>query len=219
METKSHLVAPSLLSSNFLELANEIDMLNKSKADWFHLDIMDGRFVPNITFGFEIIKQIRTKTQKTLDTHLMIVEPEKYIERFREAGADIITVHYEASNHLHRLIYQIKETGAKAGVAINPHTPICVLEETLPFVDMVLIMSVNPGFGGQKFITTATDKVAKLDRIRKKHKYKFLIEVDGGVNLDTGKILLSAGANILVAGSFIFGSENPTKTIEQLKIL
>jgi ribulose-phosphate 3-epimerase len=160
-----HLVAPSLLSANFLKLGEEIAMINGSEADWFHLDIMDGMFVPNITFGFDIIKQIKSVSIKPLDVHLMIEKPERYIERFAVSGAGIITVHYEAANHLHRLVMQIKQAGAKAGVALNPHTPVSVLEEILPYVDMVLIMSVNPGFGGQKFIETAVGKVRKLKTV------------------------------------------------------
>ena len=214
-----HLVAPSLLSANFLRLAEEIKMANESEADWFHLDIMDGMFVPNITFGFDIIMQINKLASKPLDVHLMIEKPERYIEKFAEAGADIITVHYEAANHLHRLVMQIKETGAKAGVAINPHTPVICLEEILPYADMVLIMSVNPGFGGQKFIQTSVEKVRKLNLMKKDKNQSMLIEVDGGVNLETGKQLIDAGANVLVAGSFVFKSDNPTETIKKLKSL
>ncbi len=216
---KTHLVAPSLLSADFLRLAEEIKMVNKSEADWFHLDIMDGMFVPNITFGFDIIKQINKLANKPLDVHLMIEKPERYIEKFAEAGADLITVHYEAANHLHRLVMQIKETGSKAGVAINPHTPVTCLEEIIPYSDMILIMSVNPGFGGQKFIQTSVEKVRKLNLMRKEKNLSMLIEVDGGVNLDTGKQLIEAGANVLVAGSFVFKSNNPTETIKKLKSL
>ncbi len=214
-----HLVAPSLLSADFLRLAEEIKMVNESEADWFHLDIMDGMFVPNITFGFDIIMQINKLANKPLDVHLMIEKPERYIEKFAEAGADIITVHYEAANHLHRLVMQIKETGAKAGVAINPHTPVICLEEILPYADMVLIMSVNPGFGGQKFIQTSVEKVRKLNLMKKDKNPSMLIEVDGGVNLDTGKQLIDAGSDVLVAGSFVFKSDNPTETIKKLKLL
>ncbi len=217
--TKKHLVAPSMLSADFLHLAEEIDMVNRSEADWFHLDIMDGMFVPNITFGFDIIKQIKKLAGKPLDVHLMIEKPERYVERFASSGADIITVHYEAANHLHRLVMQIKDTGCKAGVAINPHTPVSVLEEILPYADMILIMSVNPGFGGQKFIPTATAKIEKLAKMRTECCPGLLIEVDGGVNLETGKELLKAGADILVAGSFIFKNDNPAGVISKLKAL
>lgn len=216
---RTHLVAPSLLSADFLHLVDELEMLNKSKADWIHLDIMDGNFVPNITFGFDIIKQINKVAKKDLDVHLMIEKPELYIERFANSGADILTVHYEANNHLHRLVMQIKDVGCKAGVAINPHTPVTVLEEIVRFVDMVLVMSVNPGFGGQKFIPNAIDKIKRLDEMKKLYGYDFLIEVDGGVNFETGKALLEAGANVLVAGSFVFNNEAPEQVIARLKEL
>ena len=215
----NHIVAPSVLSADFLHLADEIEMVNQSKADWFHLDIMDGKFVPNITFGFDIIKQINTLAKKPLDVHLMIVEPERYIERFAKAGADIITVHYEASVHLHRTLMQIKEAGAKAGIALNPHTPVSVLEEILPYADMVLIMSVNPGFGGQKFIETSVEKVSKLNKMKEMFNPGLIIEVDGGVNLETGARLVKAGATALVAGSFVFKSNSPIETIKELKAL
>lgn len=214
----SIIIAPSLLSANFLQLQADIDMLNESKADWLHLDIMDGRFVPNITFGMPIIKQIRSATQKVLDVHLMIVEPDKYLDDFCEAGADILTVHIEACVHLHRTIHRIKELGMKAGVSLNPHTPVSVLEDILPYVDLVLIMSVNPGFGGQKFIENTYEKVKKLREMATTKNASLIIEIDGGVTNKNAKALKNAGANALVAGSYVFGSENPKQAITSLKV-
>ncbi len=216
---RKDLVAPSVLSADFLHLADEIEMVNRSKADWFHLDVMDGMFVPNITFGFDIIAQINRLARKPMDVHLMIEKPERYIERFARSGADLITVHYEAAHHLHRVVMQIKETGCKAGIAINPHTPVWVLEEIIRYVDMVLVMSVNPGFGGQKFIDNAIGKIQKLHKMKSECCPDMMIEVDGGVNLETGKALLEAGADVLVAGSFIFKNDNPLSVIDSLKTL
>lgn len=212
-----HLVAPSLLAADFTRLPEEIDLVNNSEADWLHLDVMDGRFVPNITFGMFIIKAIRKMCAKPLDVHLMIEEPERYIQDFREAGADVITVHYEACTHLHRTLQQIKEAGAKAGVAVNPHTPVALLEEVLEEVDLVLIMSVNPGFGGQKFIYRSLAKIRELrDRLTVRN-LPALIEVDGGVGMQNAEKLLQAGVDVLVAGSSVFRSENPTEAIGRLK--
>lgn len=214
----SIVVAPSLLSANFLQLQADIDMINESPADWLHLDIMDGRFVPNITFGMPIIKQIRSATKKVLDVHLMIVEPDKYLDDFCKAGADILTVHIEACVHLHRTIHRIKELGMKAGVSLNPHTPVSVLEDVLSDLDLVLIMSVNPGFGGQKFIENTYEKVKKLRKMAMTKNTSLIIEIDGGVTNKNAKALKDAGANALVAGSYIFGAENPKQAIASLKV-
>ncbi len=211
------LIAPSFLSANFLNLEAEIKKMNKSEADWFHLDIMDGVFVPNISFGFPIIRKIKEIAEKPLDVHLMIIEPQRYIKEFAEAGADILTVHYEAVIHLHRTVMQIKEYGMKAGVAINPHTPVGVLEEILPYIDLVLVMSVNPGFGGQKFIPSILAKIHKLTQMIYKLDNKVFIEVDGGVNMHNARHILEAGADVLVAGSGIFKTQNPLETIIKMK--
>ena len=213
----SHLVAPSVLAADFTRLREEFDMVNRSEADWFHLDVMDGRFVPNITFGMFIVKAMKQMAQKPLDVHLMIVEPEKYIQGFRDAGADVITVHYEACPHLHRTIQQIKESGAKAGVALNPHTPVLLLEDVLEDLDLVCVMSVNPGFGGQKFIYNSILKIKALREMIIRQNARTLIEVDGGVGLQNAEKILQAGADVLVAGSSVFRSENPVATIAQLK--
>lgn len=215
----SQLIAPSILSANFGELKNDIEMINHSQADWIHVDVMDGVFVPNISFGFPVIKFVKQVAKKPLDVHLMIVEPDKYIDAFHKAGADILTVHYETCNHLHKTIYDIKNLGMKAGVTINPHTPVALLEEIIEDVDMVLIMSVNPGFGGQKFIPNSLNKVRKLKEIILKKQSDCLIEIDGGVNLENAKTILDAGVDILVAGNTIFASENPEETISILKKL
>lgn len=215
----SHLIAPSVLSCDFANVQRDVEMINKSTADWFHVDVMDGVFVPNISFGFPVIKAIKEHATKPLDVHLMIVNPDNYVEEFAKAGADVLTVHYEACTHLHRTIQLIKSYGMKAGVALNPHTSVDVIQDVIEDLDLILIMSVNPGYGGQKFISNAISKVAQAKNLINKTNSKALIEVDGGVNNDTGTQLLQAGANVLVAGSFVFGSENPQQTIEDLKSL
>jgi ribulose-phosphate 3-epimerase len=212
-----HLIAPSVLAADFARLGEQIEMINQSDADWFHLDVMDGRFVPNITFGMFIIEAIQRLAKKPLDVHLMIVEPEKYIEAFRKAGADIITVHYEACTHLHRTIQQIKATGAKAGVALNPHTPVSVLEDIIDDLDLVCLMSVNPGFGGQAFIPQTYEKIRKLKKMIGQNHAETLIEIDGGVGLNNIAELVKYGADVLVAGSSVFGAANPLETVKQLK--
>lgn len=215
----SVIISPSLLSADFLNLGKDVEMVNRSEAEWIHLDIMDGVFVPNISYGLPVVSQIKKAAQKTLDVHLMITQPERYIEAFHKAGADILTVHMEASTHLHRTIQQIKSFGMKAGVALNPHTPIHLLEDIIQDIDVVLIMSVNPGFGGQSFIRQSLEKVKKLRHLIDSQNSSALIEIDGGVNLETGKELIAAGADALVAGSFVFQSQNPEQTIRNLKEL
>jgi ribulose-phosphate 3-epimerase len=211
------MIAPSVLAADFTKLAEEIDMVNRSEADWFHLDVMDGRFVPNITFGMFIIEAISKLATKPLDVHLMIVEPEKYIESFRKSGAEVITVHYEACPHLHRTIQQIRDTGAKAGVALNPHTSVDLLRDIIEDVDLVCLMSVNPGFGGQKFIYRTLAKVRELREMIDTSNSKALIEIDGGVGLQNAETLLQAGADVLVAGSSVFGAKDPQATISMMK--
>lgn len=214
---KVHLIAPSLLAVDFAHLQENLILFNESEADWLHLDVMDGQFVPNITFGPLVVKAMRKMTHRVLDVHLMIVEPEKYIESFREAGADIITVHFEACVHLHRTVELIKATGAKAGLALNPHTPVHLLEDIIEQLDLVLIMSVNPGFGGQQFIYQTLPKVRKLKQLIVEHNVEPLIEVDGGVGLHNAESLLQAGVDVLVAGNSIFGANDPKSVISQLK--
>lgn len=212
-----HKIAPSLLSADFLNLQRDVEMINNSEADWLHMDIMDGVFVPNISFGFPILEAVKPILKKPMDVHLMIVEPQKFVKEVAAAGAYMMNVHYEACTHLHRTIGSIKEAGMKAAVTLNPHTPICLLEDILQDLDMVLLMSVNPGFGGQRFIEHSVNKTARLKEMIREKGLETLIEVDGGVNLDTGKRLLEAGADVLVAGSFVFKSPDPVKTIKELK--
>ena len=213
----SVIIAPSILAADFGNLQRDCEMVNNSKADWFHLDIMDGVFVPNISYGMPIINKINEVATKTLDVHLMIVNPDRYIETFKNVGADILTVHYEACTHLHKTIQSIKSNGMKAGVALNPHTSAHLLEDVLNDLDLILVMSVNPGFGGQSFIENTYEKVRTLKMLREKSRSDFIIEIDGGVNATNAPKLIEAGADALVAGSFIFKSDNPTKTIENLK--
>ena len=211
------IIAPSFLASDFLHLADECEMINKSEADWFHLDVMDGRFVPNICFGLPVIEQIRKTTTKVCDVHLMIVEPEKYAEAFKNAGADILTVHIEACPHLHRNIEQIKSLGMKAGVAVNPHTPISFLVDILHDIQVVNLMSVNPGFGGQTFIPHTIEKIKQLRKLIDERGFDVLIEIDGGVTIENAAVITGAGADVLIAGSTIFKSADPINTIARLK--
>lgn len=213
------LVAPSILAADFNKLGEEIEMLNRSETDFVHCDVMDGVFVPNISFGIPVIQAVNKISKKPLDVHLMIVNPEKYIQDFYNAGASILTVHYEACTHLHRTLQQIKSFGMKASVCLNPHTPVALLEDIIQELDMVLLMSVNPGFGGQAFIENTYRKVSALKELIQRNNSKALIEVDGGVNFEVGKKLYEAGADILVAGSFVFGSDNPVDIISKLKSL
>lgn len=215
----AHLIAPSVLSCDFANLQRDVELINASSADWFHVDVMDGVFVPNISFGFPVISAIKKHATKPLDVHLMIQNPDQYVAEFAKAGADILTVHFEACTHLHRTIQLIKSHGMKAGVALNPHTCVDLLEHVIEDLDLVLIMSVNPGFGGQKFIPNACLKVEQVKNLIHKKGSHALVEVDGGVNLETGNQLIKAGADVLVAGSFVFGSNNPSETIDSLKSL
>ncbi|MEI8006501.1 MAG: ribulose-phosphate 3-epimerase [Bacteroidota bacterium] len=213
----THLVAPSLLSANFLNLEKDIEMVNRSQADWFHLDVMDGVFVPNISFGLPVIEKIKQAATKPLDVHLMIIDPDRFAERFRKAGADIISVHAEACLHLHRSVYLIKNTGAKAGVVLNPHSPVSFLYDIISDTDMVLLMSVNPGFGGQKFIANTYNKVRELKELILKKNSAAIIEIDGGVDLVNAPLLVKEGADVLVAGNTIFSAPHPEETIGLLK--
>jgi ribulose-phosphate 3-epimerase len=212
-----HLIAPSILAADFANLQRDIEMLNQSQADWIHVDIMDGLFVPNISFGFPVVEAVNKYATKPLDVHLMITDPDRYLKAFATAGAANITVHYEACTHLHRTVQAIKELGCKAGVALNPHTPVALLEDIIADVDLVLIMSVNPGFGGQKFIANTYKKIEQLKALSAVQNPDLYIEVDGGVNLQNTPLLVKAGANALVAGNFVFSSGNPLTTIEELK--
>jgi len=214
----SHLIAPSILSADFTRLGEDIEMINNSSADWFHVDVMDGVFVPNISFGMPIMKAIQPIAKKPLDVHLMIVEPDRYITEFAALGAHVLTVHYEACRHLHRTLQAIKAAGMKAGVSLNPHTPVSVLVDLMQDVDLVLIMSVNPGFGGQSFIPRSLDKIKELCAMRKAANANFLIEIDGGVSLSNYKSIVAAGADVLVAGNAVFASDSPSDTISKLKI-
>ncbi len=215
----SHLVAPSLLSADFLNLKRDIDIINNSEADWLHLDVMDGVFVPNISFGFSILNLLKEITNKPLDVHLMIVQPEKFIDEVAAMGAYMMNVHYEACTHLDRTIHAIKKKGMKAGVTLNPSTPVSLLKDVIQDLDMVLLMSVNPGFGGQKFIHNTISKVDDLKNLILQRNSHSLIEIDGGIDLETGKLLVDAGADILVAGSFVFSTDDPKERIHQLKKL
>jgi ribulose-phosphate 3-epimerase len=215
----SLLIAPSILSANFTNLQKDIQMVNHSVADWFHIDIMDGLFVPNISFGFPVLKSIHQLAEKPLDVHLMIVDPDRYLEEFKKNGADILTVHYEACTHLHRTISRIKELEMKAGVVLNPHRPVHLLEDIISDLDLVLLMSVNPGYGGQKFIENTYSKISELKNLVQRKHSKVLIEIDGGVTLENAPRLAEAGADVLVAGNTVFSSENPAKTISLLKSL
>jgi len=215
---KTKLIAPSVLSADFGNLQRDIEMINRSQADWFHVDVMDGRFVPNISFGFPVMKAIQEHAKKFVDVHLMIVEPDKYVEEFINYGADLVSVHYEACTHLHRTINLIQDKGAKAGVVLNPSTPVWVLEDIITEVDLVLLMSVNPGFGGQKFIENTYKKIRETKELILENNSTALIEIDGGVNTENAPKLFEAGADVLVAGNAVFASENPERTIELLKV-
>lgn len=215
----NHKIAPSLLSADFLNLQRDVEMINNSDADWLHLDIMDGVFVPNISFGFPVLNALKDVCKKPMDVHLMIVEPQKFINEVAATGAYMMNVHYEACTHLNRTIAAIRETGMKAGVTLNPHTPVSLLEDIIQELDMVLLMSVNPGYGGQRFIEHSVEKVKELKKLIDRKGLSTLIEVDGGVNAETGKRLVDAGADVLVAGNYVFKSPDPVETIRQLKAI
>jgi ribulose-phosphate 3-epimerase len=214
-----HLVSPSLLSADFGNLSNDISLVNNSEADWIHCDIMDGVFVPNISFGFPVVKAVKKIALKPLDVHLMIIDPDRYIARWKETGADILTVQYEACTHLHRTVSEIRNLKMKAGVAINPHTPVALLANILPYIDMVLIMTVNPGFGGQSFIMESYNKISALRKMIDTGGHKVLIEVDGGIDTDNARKLIDTGVDVLVAGNTVFSSKDPVETIKRLKRL
>lgn len=214
---KNPTIAPSVLSADFAKLSDDIELINQSEADWFHVDIMDGVFVPNISFGFPVVKALKKHAKKPLDVHLMIVDPDRYLSQFRDAGADILTVHIEACNHLHRTVSEINRLGMKAGVAVNPHVPVSHLKEILADIDLVCLMSVNPGFGGQKFIRNTFAKLRELREMAVEVNPDLMIEIDGGVDLNNARMLLEQGANVLVAGNTVFSAENPHEMISRLK--
>ncbi len=215
----NHLIAPSLLTADFTKLSDAVDLVNQSMADWTHLDVMEGVFVPNISFGFPVISAVKRLAKKPLDVHLMIIEPERYFEQFKQAGADILTIHYEASRHLHRSVHAIRELGMSPGVVLNPHTPVSLLKDIIMDIDIVLLMSVNPGFGGQKFIPQVVNKIKELKDLIIEKNPNVKIEIDGGVGLSNAGMLVEAGVDVLVVGNAIFSSPNPIQTIERLKLL